>query len=91
MPQFGASLNDDARAVIYDCNMFIIQAVGVSNMTTMLVCSEMLDYDGNVRLVKKNYHIEKFYDIASKILHETKVKQKNHFFSILASKVKRKF
>ncbi len=26
MPQFGASLTDDSRVVIYDRNMFIIQA-----------------------------------------------------------------
>ncbi len=28
MPQFGASLTDDARVIIYDCNRFIIQATG---------------------------------------------------------------
>jgi hypothetical protein len=26
--QFGASLTDDTRSVNYDCNMFIIQAIG---------------------------------------------------------------
>jgi len=26
MPQFGASLTDDSRVVIYDGNMFIIEA-----------------------------------------------------------------
>jgi hypothetical protein len=26
MPQFGASLTDDSRVIIYDCNVFIIQA-----------------------------------------------------------------
>jgi hypothetical protein len=30
MPQFGASLTDDSRIVIYDRNMFIVQATGVS-------------------------------------------------------------
>ncbi len=28
IPQFGASLTDDARVVIYDRNMFIIQTTG---------------------------------------------------------------
>jgi hypothetical protein len=28
-PQFGASLADDSRVIIYDCNMFIVQATGV--------------------------------------------------------------
>ena len=28
MPQFGASLADDSRVVIYDYNMFIVQATG---------------------------------------------------------------
>ncbi len=28
MPQFGASQTDDARVVIYDHNVFIIQATG---------------------------------------------------------------
>jgi len=28
MSQFGVSLSDDARVIIYDCNMFIIQATG---------------------------------------------------------------
>ncbi len=27
-PQFGASLADDSRVVIYDCNIFIVQATG---------------------------------------------------------------
>jgi hypothetical protein len=31
MPQFGASLADDSRVVIYDCNMFIVQATGCTN------------------------------------------------------------
>jgi hypothetical protein len=35
MPQFGASLTDDASRVNYDCNMFIIQATGV-NITKLL-------------------------------------------------------
>ncbi len=26
--KFGASLTDDIRIVIYDCNMFIVQATG---------------------------------------------------------------
>jgi hypothetical protein len=26
MPQFGAKLTDDSRVVIYDCNMFIMEA-----------------------------------------------------------------
>ncbi len=26
MPQFGASLTADSRVVIYECNMFVIQA-----------------------------------------------------------------
>ncbi len=34
--QFGASLTDDTRSVNYDCNTFIIQATGVSNMATVL-------------------------------------------------------
>ncbi len=29
MPQFGASLTYDSRVVIYDRNMFIIQATGM--------------------------------------------------------------
>ena len=29
-PQFGASHADDSRDVIYDCNMFIVQATGES-------------------------------------------------------------
>ncbi len=28
MPQFGASLADDSRVIIYDCNLFIVQATG---------------------------------------------------------------
>jgi hypothetical protein len=28
MPQFGVSLADDSRVIIYDCNMFIVQANG---------------------------------------------------------------
>ncbi len=28
MPQFGASLTDNARVIIYDHNMFIIQGTG---------------------------------------------------------------
>jgi hypothetical protein len=28
MPQFGASLSDDYRSIIYNCNVFIIQATG---------------------------------------------------------------
>jgi hypothetical protein len=32
MPQFGASLADDARVVIYACYMFIIQATGITNI-----------------------------------------------------------
>ncbi len=33
-PQFGASLTDDSRVVIYDCNPFIMKAtvVGVSHL-----------------------------------------------------------
>ncbi len=30
MPQFGASLTDNARVVIYNCNMFIIQAADLT-------------------------------------------------------------
>ncbi len=30
MPHIGASLTDDANSVIYDRNMFMIQATGVS-------------------------------------------------------------
>jgi hypothetical protein len=29
MPQSVASLTDDSRVIIYDCNMFIIEATGV--------------------------------------------------------------
>ncbi len=29
MPQSAASLPDDSRVIIYDCNMFIIEATGV--------------------------------------------------------------
>jgi hypothetical protein len=36
MLQFGASLTNDTSSVNYDCNMFIIQAAGVSNMATPL-------------------------------------------------------
>jgi hypothetical protein len=32
MPQFGASLTDDARVIIYDHSMFIVQAGGVNAM-----------------------------------------------------------
>ncbi len=28
MPQFGASLTDNSKVAIYDCNMFIIKATG---------------------------------------------------------------
>ncbi len=31
-PQFGALLTDDARVIIYNCNMFIIQATGPYNV-----------------------------------------------------------
>jgi hypothetical protein len=31
MPQFGASLTDAARLIIYNRNMFIIQAIGMYN------------------------------------------------------------
>jgi hypothetical protein len=31
MPQFGASLADDSRVVIYNRNMFMVQATGRSN------------------------------------------------------------
>jgi hypothetical protein len=31
MPQFKASLSDDARVIIYNRDMFIIQAKGVGN------------------------------------------------------------
>ncbi len=30
MPQFGASLADDFRIIIYDRNMFMVQATGAS-------------------------------------------------------------
>jgi hypothetical protein len=33
MPQFGASLTDDASSVNYDCNMFIIQATEVHSIS----------------------------------------------------------
>ncbi len=29
MPQFGTSITDDARVIIYDRNMFIVQATGI--------------------------------------------------------------
>ncbi len=28
-PPFGASLADDSRVIIYDCNLFIVQATAV--------------------------------------------------------------
>jgi len=32
MPQFGASLTDDDRVIIYHLNMFILPAIGASLM-----------------------------------------------------------
>jgi hypothetical protein len=31
-PQFGASLIDDARVVLYDCTMFMVEATGLACM-----------------------------------------------------------
>ncbi len=31
MPQFGASLIDVSRVIISDCNMFVIEAIAVSD------------------------------------------------------------
>jgi hypothetical protein len=31
MPQIVASLTDDSRGIIYNCNMFIVQAIGVNS------------------------------------------------------------
>jgi len=43
MPQFGASLNDDSRVIIYYINMFIIQATGVTASTaTVTVVSSIM-------------------------------------------------
>jgi hypothetical protein len=36
MPQLGASLTDDSSCVIYNCNMFIIQANGQCSKLTKL-------------------------------------------------------
>jgi hypothetical protein len=35
--KFGASLTDDARVVIYDCHMFIVQATGANVMRLFIV------------------------------------------------------
>ncbi len=32
MPQFGASPTDSSRVIIYDCNLFIIQATGITKL-----------------------------------------------------------
>ncbi len=41
MPQFGASLTDNSKGVIYDCNVFIIQATVITlvnyNRSTFIV------------------------------------------------------
>jgi hypothetical protein len=36
MPQFGASLADDSRVIIYDRNMFIVQATDFDVIATHL-------------------------------------------------------
>jgi hypothetical protein len=38
-PQFGASLTDDSRVVIYDLSMLIIQATGSGNKTGLTFLS----------------------------------------------------
>jgi hypothetical protein len=42
MLQFGASLTDNASSVNYDCNMFMIQATGVSKMATPITAEIFL-------------------------------------------------
>ncbi len=38
-----ASLNDDARVVIYDCHMFIVQATATHDVTTLLALANRND------------------------------------------------
>ncbi len=49
-----ASLTDDARVVIYNHHMSIVQAKGVYHrveyLKSALTCSQTLDYDGNACL-----------------------------------------
>ncbi len=42
MPQFGASLTDNSRVVIYNCNMFIIQTTECHNWDIMLLSVDVL-------------------------------------------------
>ncbi len=50
MPQFGTSLTDDSKVLIYDHNMFLIQATGVRVMT-IFQFSIAFDKTGLVRLL----------------------------------------
>jgi len=42
MPQFGASLADDSRVVIYDCNMFIVQSTGLGQCSVYFSLMSMV-------------------------------------------------
>ncbi len=50
-PQFGASLTDDVRVVIYDHNMFIIEATGRVFVRCIII--ESLVSDNNLYLSQK--------------------------------------
>ena len=41
--ELGGSLTDDARVVIYDHHMFIVQATGVEHILSFPKCPWMLD------------------------------------------------
>ncbi len=53
MPQFGTSLTDDTRVIIYDRNMFIIQATGVNIIDCYKAFSSVTFLTN--RLVPKNF------------------------------------
>ncbi len=51
MPQLGTSLTDDSRVVIYDHNMFIIEAIDViiysTLLTDVMLVGKMLDWQND--------------------------------------------
>jgi hypothetical protein len=52
------SLTDDARVVIYDCHMFIVQATGVQNLYTFSGVTSTLYENSNIMLLNTELKTE---------------------------------
>jgi len=100
MPQFGASLADDSRVVIYDCNMFIVQATCFTNDSQNIFIVEartLKKWIYNSKKKKKSYqgyrlsHLNKSLFVEKNKSLKTKNKFENFFVGGGRTKVPSKF